>query len=189
MTSRCIRRLYFMRNLCFLGVTITFCFMLGWFLFVFAQFLRAEPPFSSVRRHVLLHTLLLFLHLNDEACFLGFFFFRVYATSSVKAQTQRRSCFLRVFTPLSQLIFSLAGILTQRRPSCNTSAWQELLRSHPAGAWPLARHTCQMKNQWRFSGNYSLLRSIVTPHISLETNTHCKTFRKWSAKESAFASQ
>lgn len=154
---------------------------------MFAQLLRAEPPFSSLRRHVLLHTLLRFLHLNDEACFV--FFSCVCVTSSIEGQTQRRSRFLRVFTPLSQLIFSLAGILTQRRPSCNTWAWQEFLRSHPAVAWPPARHTCQMKSQWRFSGNYSLLRSIVTPHISLETHTRSKTFSKISAKESAFASQ
>lgn len=106
--------------------------------------------------------------------FFCFLFFRVCVcvTSSIEGQTQRRSRFLRVFTPLSQLIFSLAGILTQRRPSCNTWAWQEFLRSHPAVAWPPARHTCQMKSQWRFSGNYSLLRSIVTLHISLETHTH-----------------
>lgn len=159
---------------------------------MFAQLLRAEPPFSSLRRHVLLHTLPRFLHLNDDACFFFLFFFAcVCVTSSIEGQTQRRSRFLRVFTPLSQLIFSLAGILTQRRPSCNTWAWQEFLRSHPAVAWPPARHTCQMKSQWRFSGNYSLLRSIVTPHISLETHTHTrsKTFCKISAKESAFASQ
>lgn len=104
-----------------------------------------------------------------------FFFSCVCATSSIEGQTQRRSRFLRAFTPLSQLIFSLAGILTQSRPSCNTWAWQEFVRSHPAGVWPLAQHTCQMKCQWRFSGNYSLLRSIVTPHISLETHTRCKT--------------
>lgn len=40
MTSLCIRGLYFVGNLCFLWVTVTFSFINGVFLFVFAQLLK-----------------------------------------------------------------------------------------------------------------------------------------------------
>lgn len=53
---------------------------------------------------------------------------------SVECQTKRHSCFA-TFTLLSQLIFSLAGILMQRGLSCNACAWQSFFRLRPDVAW------------------------------------------------------
>lgn len=122
-TSLCIKGLYFMRNLCFLGVTITFGFILGHFLFVFAQLLRTRTPFlfpqtSRIVAYVaaFLVSMMKFLHRGVDKETLQAF---------------------QVFTPLSQLIFSLAGILMRSGLSCNTCAWQEFPRLRPAVAWPL----------------------------------------------------
>lgn len=51
-TSLCIRGLYFMRNLCFLGVTITFSFIFRVVFICVCTAFTAHNPFSSLKHHV-----------------------------------------------------------------------------------------------------------------------------------------
>lgn len=127
----CIKGLYFISILCFLGVTITFSFILGYFLFVFAQLLPPTSPSLPLNHHMHVAAfLILIIELRLEEW--------------VQSSRQRHSCFT-AFTVLSQLIFSLAGIFKRRGLSCNAL--------HLAGVPPFAsrccladaQHTCQMK--------------------------------------------
>lgn len=94
---------------------------------------------------------------------------------------QRDAPAFQVFTPLSQLIFSLAGILMRGGLSCNTCAWQEFLRWRPAVAW-LRRSTLV---KWKRSDvsvaitlfAFNCNAALFTAH----THTQKNTFRKISA--------
>lgn len=150
-----------MRILCFLGVTITFSFI---FRVVFYLYLRSFYHQQSLLFSQTSCTIMC------VAAFLIWIIELYFCGISVEWQTKRRSCFA-TSTLLSQLIFSLAGILMQRGLSCNACAWQSFLRLRPDVAW-LMHSTLVKWNLVTFQWQLFSLCSSVTTHMRMRTDTH-----------------